>query len=293
VDLGLSARTGLHPKNGKSRLVSVSIYTAPMNRRRTKCLFSVLTLVLLVGCGWIDDDDSDGRRSGRRPAVTIAATDESATEGTPVTDVGSLTVSRTGSTKEALEVSLAIGGTASNAAGADFAEAPLGTTLVIPAGAASTDIQITPIDDSEVEGIETIEVSLTDGDEYRLGNVASATVLLTDDDAIILDVSVEEANQLIEDHQADPDFVILDVRTPEEYETGHLENAENLNFNDSLFPVWIDALDRKATYLIYCRTGSRSTGARNMMESFGFARVYNMMTGIVGWTNAGYPIVTD
>jgi rhodanese-related sulfurtransferase len=225
--------------------------------------------------------------------VKLAAADDIAAESTPAADVGRFSVTRTGSIDAALTVSLTVGGTASNAAGADFVEAPLAATVVIPAGAESVDIDVTPIDDVEVEGVETVEVALAAGDGYRVGNDSAAAVVIVDDDAIFLDLSVEDAFDLIDDMAGDPDFAILDVRTPAEFDSGHLEGAENVDFYAPDFLSRLDALPRRVTYLIYCRSGGRSGSAHDEMESLGFATVYNMLGGITAWTDAGYPTVTE
>jgi len=108
---------------------------------------------------------------------------------------------------------------------------------------------------------------------------------------IIEDITVQEAFDLIEEEQDNPDFVIIDVRTPEEYDGGHLENAVMIDFRADDFEDRISELDRDKTYVIYCRTGVRSAGALDVMERLGFTEVYNILEGIVGWTDAGFPVV--
>jgi rhodanese-related sulfurtransferase len=202
-----------------------------------------------------------------------------------------VTISRTGAAKKPLEVSLTIGGTATDV---DYAEAPIGATVVIPTGAKSVDIEITPIDDVEVEGVETIEVTLAPADKaYRVGSASAATVLIADDDAVLVDLSVEDAFDLVTSLAGDPDFVILDVRTLQEFASGHLENATNIDFYAGDFLERLDALDRRAIYLVYCRSGGRSGSAHDDMAALGFATVYNMVGGITAWSDAGYPVVGD
>jgi len=105
------------------------------------------------------------------------------------------------------------------------------------------------------------------------------------------DITVQEASDLIEKEQGNPDFVIIDVRTPAEYADGHLENAVNIDYNADDFEDRIDELDKYRTYVIYCRSGVRSAGARDVMEELGFNEVYNVLEGIIGWTAAGFPVV--
>ncbi len=104
--------------------------------------------------------------------------------------------------------------------------------------------------------------------------------------------SVDEAYTLIQNNKSNPDFVILDVRTPSEYASGHIENAVNLDYYDDAFEETLDNYDRNKTYLIYCRTGNRSAAAMKIMKNLGFTNVYNMQGGINVWISAGYPVVS-
>ena len=105
------------------------------------------------------------------------------------------------------------------------------------------------------------------------------------------DITPEEAFTLIQANQQKPDFVIIDVRTPEEFAGGHLENAINIDYYSEAFSNEIEALDRNLTYLIYCRSGSRSSNALSFMESLYFSEVYNISGGINAWQSAGLPVV--
>ena len=85
--------------------------------------------------------------------------------------------------------------------------------------------------------------------------------------------------------------VILDVRTPQEYSTGHMENS-------ILIPVQelqqrYGELDqyRNTDVFIYCATGNRSTVAAKILIDNGFTRVYNLRYGIGDWQRNGYPVM--
>jgi tartrate-resistant acid phosphatase type 5 len=110
------------------------------------------------------------------PAVSVAATDATAAE--PGTDTGTLTVTRTGSTATALTVNLSVGGTATN--GVDYTTIPGAVT--IPAGAASATVQVTPVDDTLVEGSETVTLTAAAGAGYNVVAPNSATVTILDND---------------------------------------------------------------------------------------------------------------
>ena len=80
-----------------------------------------------------------------------------------------------------------------------------------------------------------------------------------------------------------PDAVLLDVRTPAEFDSGHLPNAVNVDINDPAFMSEIENLDKSKHYLVYCRSGARSYNACNIMTNNGFGKVANMMGGIISW----------
>ncbi|HMY37123.1 MAG TPA: rhodanese-like domain-containing protein, partial [bacterium] len=67
-----------------------------------------------------------------------------------------------------------------------------------------------------------------------------------------------------------------------EYASGHLPKAKLINVMDASFSGKVDALDKSKTYLVYCRSGSRSRGACEIMASRGF-QVFNLDNGIMGW----------
>lgn len=63
---------------------------------------------------------------------------------------------------------------------------------------------------------------------------------------------------------------VIDVRTPGEYASGHLEGALNIDVQGMNFAAEIAALDKSANYVIYCRSGNRSGQAISQMQSLGF-----------------------
>lgn len=67
--------------------------------------------------------------------------------------------------------------------------------------------------------------------------------------------------------------VVVDVRTPAEYDSGHLEGAVNIDLEASTFATKIAALDKNATYFVYCRSGNRSSQAVAAMKKIGFTHV--------------------
>jgi rhodanese-related sulfurtransferase len=108
---------------------------------------------------------------------------------------------------------------------------------------------------------------------------------------LYLNITPAEAFTLIQTNQNNPDFLIIDVRTPVEYNNGHIENAINIDFYSNSFRDELDQLDKNLVILIYCRSSNRSSNALVIMEELGFKEVYNMLQGINGWITAGYPVV--
>lgn len=104
-------------------------------------------------------------------------------------------------------------------------------------------------------------------------------------------VSPRQFKALLDQHQGDPDVVLLDIRTPKEFEDGHIQGAVLLDFYSSDYVDRLKALDRTKTYLIYCRSGNRSGKSLAIFDKLGFRRVYNLDPGVIGWSREKYPLV--
>lgn len=87
------------------------------------------------------------------------------------------------------------------------------------------------------------------------------------------------------------DVQLIDVRTPEEYNAGHIEGAENINIHDSDFEQQLNKLDKNETVYIYCKSGSRSSSAIDTMIEMGFKDITELNGGITAWRVAGKPVV--
>lgn len=107
---------------------------------------------------------------------------------------------------------------------------------------------------------------------------------------IIKDITTQAAFDLIQSNKSNPDFVIIDVRTQAEFNSGHLENAINIDYNSGTFRDELNKQDKDKTYLIYCKAGGRSAGALDIMKELGFIEAYNMLGGISQWQAEGLPI---
>jgi rhodanese-related sulfurtransferase len=92
---------------------------------------------------------------------------------------------------------------------------------------------------------------------------------------------------------AEAGVITLDVRTPGEFAEGHVEGARLIDFQSGNFENEIAALDKNATYAIYCRSGNRSGQAVKVMQDAGFTNVFSMNGGVIDWANAGFPLVKN
>ncbi len=106
----------------------------------------------------------------------------------------------------------------------------------------------------------------------------------------VTNVTVGKAQGLIKERAGKADFVILDVRTPEEFAEGHLDGAVNLDIQSRDFEKALRKLDRNKGYLVYCRTGNRSRQATIAMDAMGFRSIFHMNEGIVKWKQQNLPL---
>jgi rhodanese-related sulfurtransferase len=107
--------------------------------------------------------------------------------------------------------------------------------------------------------------------------------------ATTVNLNVSEFSQKI----TEPGVIIVDVRTPEEFASGHIEGALNIDCNSGNFANEITRLNPSETYAVYCRSGSRSGQAASIMHKAGFHDVSNLNGGVIDWTNDGLPLVMN
>ena len=117
------------------------------------------------------------------PLAVVSVADTISTAAEPNT-AGQFTISRTGATTTALTVNFTVSGSATG--GTDYTS--LGTSIVIPAGQSGVVLAVTPIDDSLVEGTETVTLSLSSSAMYALGVISTASVNITDNDTSSLPI---------------------------------------------------------------------------------------------------------
>ena len=82
------------------------------------------------------------------------------------------------------------------------------------------------------------------------------------------------------------DYVLVDVRTPEEFAQGALPEAVNISVTDLSFPFEIAKLDKEKPVLIYCKGGTRSARAAGAMKALGFDKIHELDGGYMAWLAA-------
>jgi rhodanese-related sulfurtransferase len=96
---------------------------------------------------------------------------------------------------------------------------------------------------------------------------------------------VQALNQAeLQDALLNKNVVLLDVRTPQEVASGYIKGTTHfIDVNSSSFSTEIQKLDKSKTYIVYCRSGARSSNASHYMVTNGFANVYNLTGGIMSY----------
>lgn len=101
-------------------------------------------------------------------------------------------------------------------------------------------------------------------------------------------INVDEASDLIKN--TSKNLVILDVRTINEFKKNHIEGAINIDYFSSDFSTDLSKLKRNITYIVYCRSGSRSAKTISTMKKLGFKKLYEIDGGITDWLNRQKPV---
>ncbi len=101
----------------------------------------------------------------------------------------------------------------------------------------------------------------------------------------MINITPQESQELIKQGAT-----ALDVRTKEEYASGHVPEAVNIDFYDPTFEEKLKELDKTKQYVVNCQSGGRSSKATALMEQLGFADARNVSGGITAWKGAGLPV---
>jgi len=88
----------------------------------------------------------------------------------------------------------------------------------------------------------------------------------------------------------DTTIQLVDVRTPDEFQSGYLAGAQNLNIQNADFVQKISQMDKSRPVLVYCAVGGRSVKAASQFSGLGFLNVYDLKGGMTAWKAAGKPV---
>ena len=108
-------------------------------------------------------------------------------------------------------------------------------------------------------------------------------------DKIINEITIADFKSL----NSVEDIQLIDVRTIEEYNSGYIDGALNIDFYKFSFIDSINVLDKSKTTVVYCKSGNRSSKSALMMKSLGFKNVYNLKEGMNGWLSNRNEIILD
>ena len=116
--------------------------------------------------------------------------------------------------------------------------------------------------------------------------------------AFLINVSVQaqssqvlNANEFEKKMAATKTKTILDVRTPAEFNEGHLANAKNIDYYKDDFKQQVSKLDRNQPVFVYCKAGGRSGSATEVLTELGFNKIYDLQGGMTAWKKASKPFV--
>ena len=89
----------------------------------------------------------------------------------------------------------------------------------------------------------------------------------------------------------DTDYILVDVRTREEYESGHIQDSIHFDFYSELFQKEILSIDKSSSIVLYCRTQNRSTKTANYLKENGYKEIAVLEGGISTWIKNGNDLV--
>ncbi|TDU62464.1 rhodanese-related sulfurtransferase [Prosthecobacter fusiformis] len=99
-------------------------------------------------------------------------------------------------------------------------------------------------------------------------------------------VDAEKAAKLV----AEGKVTVLDVRTADEYQEGHIKGAKNVDIMEKDFAKKLESMDKSKPVLVHCQAGGRSTRSLPTLEKLGFTEIYHLDGGLGGWVKEGKPV---
>jgi len=83
---------------------------------------------------------------------------------------------------------------------------------------------------------------------------------------------------------------LVDVRTQEEFQAGHIKDALNIDIKQANFKSKLSSFDKNKPILVYCRSGKRSSDAAEILKEMGFTKIVSLEGGMIAWEEADLPI---
>lgn len=111
-------------------------------------------------------------------------------------------------------------------------------------------------------------------------SVSEPVPVVESEPAKFRDISVQEGKDLLAKEDAP---IVIDVRTLEEFNKGHLDGAQVIDFKAADFREKLSKLDREKSYLVHCRSGARSQRSLAVWRELGFRKIYHLESGFLGW----------
>jgi rhodanese-related sulfurtransferase len=105
-------------------------------------------------------------------------------------------------------------------------------------------------------------------------------------DAPVKHVMPKEAEKLVSEHKV----TVIDIRTPAEFEDGHIAGATNINYLNATFAEKVNSLPKTNSYLIHCASGNRSMKSLTVFNRQRFDSIYHLDGGFEAWKAAGLPV---
>ncbi|MBS1516515.1 MAG: rhodanese-like domain-containing protein [Bacteroidetes bacterium] len=103
---------------------------------------------------------------------------------------------------------------------------------------------------------------------------------------------MSEAYDILKKDRNSDDLVLLDVRSPREYNSGHLSGSRQINFIDRNFKDQLAELAKDKKYIVYCQSGGRSEVTVKYMKDMGFREAHNIEGGLSEWQSENLPLET-
>lgn len=103
-------------------------------------------------------------------------------------------------------------------------------------------------------------------------------------------IDVQEAFTFLKKHKGDENMVILDIRTKDEFDKGHLENAILLDYSQTSFPSEVEKLDKEKRYIIMDSNGKKSMNTLELMKELRIEKAHAIIGGMEEWKKQGLPL---